>query len=216
MDPCCYADEYGEEFGRRYADRKARQFRRRGLTGTARTLADAVTDRGVEGATILEVGGGAGSLQVHLLRRGASHATNVDLSPEWDGPANALLAEHGLQDRVTRRVGDFVVAADELDPADVVVLHRVVCCYPHWQQLLAQAAGRATRMVALTFPRRRRVTGLAMALGNAVERLRRREFRVFVHPPKAMLGLLREAGFEVVFDEAGFFWRTVVVEQAAS
>ena len=79
---------------------------------------------------MLDVGGGIGAIELVLLAAGAARATNVELSGGYEEAASALLAERGLSDRVDRRVADFVSEGDAVEPHDLVVLHRVVCCYP--------------------------------------------------------------------------------------
>ena len=115
-----------------------------------------LTELGPKGMTVLEVGGGVGEIQVALLESGvAASAINIELSPNWEAAAKALLAERGLTDRVTRLNGDFVQEAAALPKADAVILHRVVCCYPNWQAMLTAATSRANRFVVVTFPRPR-------------------------------------------------------------
>lgn len=210
MPNCCYADEYGRMFSGRAARRTARTFRRKGLRGSAKRLADRVVATGVDGATVLEVGGGSGEIHVDLLRRGAAGATNIELSPSWEAAASELLAACGLEGRVQRRVGDFVDLAGDLPEADVVVLHRVICCYPDWQAMLSAAIAGARRVVAITVPVDRWTTRALIRAGNAALRLQKRSFRAFVHPPDRMVAALRSDGFELVGDHHGIFWRTFV------
>ncbi len=191
-----------------------RRYLTRGLDGTAADLARAVATQGVAGATILEVGGGVGTIHVDLLRGGAGTAVNVELSPGWEPDAAELLARLDLADRVERRLGDFVVTAPTLLPADVVILHRVVCCYPHWEPMLDAAGRLAGRVVGLTFPVDRWWTRGAIAVGNRVIGLTGCGFRGFVHPVAAMLGALATAGFQVSHDRTGTIWRTVVLARA--
>ena len=42
---------------------------------------------GLDGATVVEVGGGIGQIQVDLLRRGAVAGTVVESCPTYAGPA---------------------------------------------------------------------------------------------------------------------------------
>jgi 2-polyprenyl-3-methyl-5-hydroxy-6-metoxy-1,4-benzoquinol methylase len=215
MPNCCYADEYGACFTPGAARRTARRYLRRGLRGTARQLADAVTASGIEGATLLEVGGGAGDLHAELLRRGARRAVNVDLSPSWERAAAGLLQAKGLGGRVERIVGDAVDIATDLDPADVVVLHRVICCYPDWRAIVEVATSRARRTIGFTLPADRWPNRAAIATGNALLRLDRRRFRAFVHPVEEIVDAVARAGFEVRVDRAGVVWRTIVADRPA-
>src|SRR5436190_17523547 len=126
MGNCCDRRAYERLFGAKTAERDARRYRRRGLTGTARELVELADD--VTGASVLDVGGGVGAIELELLAAGAARATNVELSGEYEAAAADLLAERGLRDRVERRVADFV--AEPVDEHDGVVMHRVVRCYP--------------------------------------------------------------------------------------
>ena len=82
------------------------------------------------GYALLEIGGGIGDIQLELLKTGAARATNVELATQYESVASELIHDRGLDDRVDRRLGDFVREADTIPGADVVVMNRVVCCYP--------------------------------------------------------------------------------------
>src|SRR4029079_3231179 len=92
--------------------------------------------RGLAGRTVMESGGGVGEIQIELLKHGAERTVNLELVAAYDGEARRLLAEEGLQDRAERRLHDIAVDPEGVEPADVVVLHRVVCCYPDYERLL--------------------------------------------------------------------------------
>ena len=89
----------------------------------------------------------------------ADRATNVELSGEYEEEAAKLIDERGLSERVDRRVADFVT--EPVEPADVVVMHRVVCCYPDVDRLVGAAAAHTRRRLLLTYPRERPWTRLA-------------------------------------------------------
>jgi spermidine synthase len=210
---CCYGEEYESLFTARTAVRTARRFERRGLGGTARQLVDGLTELGVDGASVLEVGGGAGTLHVPLLLNGAARATNVELSPGWEEPARALLAGLGLSERVERRIADFVDEAEGLPEADVVVLHRVLCCYPDWRAMTAATISRARRAVAFTIPSDRWWNRAIIAAENGWHRLRSKQFRAYVHPPEEVIAVFASAGFAVVSDVDRPGWRSVVLSR---
>jgi len=220
---CCAPSGYAEFFSEKQARRDARRYRRKGLDKAARWIVDTVRSRGVEGATVLEPGGGVGAIEIELLKagaarsivvelspgyeqaaaelarvlkRGAARATNLELSAAYDEEARALLAEAGLLERVERRVHDIAVDPESVEPADVLVLHRVVCCYPDYERLLGAAADRARRVLVFTYPPRNAASRALFALANAWMRLRGREFRAFAHPPRAMLEVVRARGFQ--------------------
>lgn len=192
MPACCDPGEYDVVFTSKYARRTAKSLRKSGLDDTATKMADFLTDQGLDGATVLEIGGGVGGLHVELIRRGASQATNAELSGAYESEAAKLLAESGLADRVTRRIADVVTDPGSIPSADVVVMHRVVCCYPDYAALLEAAADRARRILVFSYPRPSLLTRSETALENVGYVLRRRRFRTYVHSPQAMLAVLTE------------------------
>jgi magnesium-protoporphyrin O-methyltransferase len=184
MAPCCDPRGCDDFFGSRFA-----------------------AAEGVDDATVLAIGGGVGEIEIELLKRGAREAVNLELSPAYDDEADRLLADAGLSGRAARRRHDIAVAPDAVDPADVVVLHRVVCCYPDYERLLAAAGDHANRVLVFSFPRRNLASRSFVALQNLGFRLAGKEFRTFAHPPGAMLAVLRAHGLLPAFAHAGPVWQ---------
>lgn len=207
MAACCNPHEYDAVFTSKYARRTAKKLQSSGLGETAERLVDFLDGQGLDGATVLEIGGGVGGLHMELLRRGAASATNVELSTAYDAEAARLLAEACLTDRVTRRIVNLATDPDEVPPADVVVLHRVVCCYPDFEELLGAAADHARRVLVFSFPRPRLLTRLETLVENASYAVRRQDFRTFVHSPAAMVGVLAERGFREVQSGRTAMWQ---------
>jgi 2-polyprenyl-3-methyl-5-hydroxy-6-metoxy-1,4-benzoquinol methylase len=189
------------------------RYRRKGLDKTARRMVEFLEERGIEGATVLEIGGGIGEIQLELLKRGAARTVNLELSPAYEEEAERLLREEALEDRVERRLHDIAADAEGIEAADVVVLHRVVCCYPDYERLLGAAAQRARRLLVFSYPPRNPVSFLFIAASNLVFRLRRREFRSFAHPPSAMLAVLAERGLRRTFAHHPLVWQVAGLER---
>ena len=170
--------------------------------------------RGVEGATVLEIGGGIGEIELELLQRGAARAVNLELSPAYDDEARGLQEEAGLADRMERRLHDIAAEPEAVEPADVVVLHRVVCCYPDYERLLGAAADHARRLLVFSYPRRNAVSRLFVRAQNLAFRVAGKEFRTFVHPPGAMLGVLAERGLRRTFEHHPAIWQVAGLERS--
>jgi 2-polyprenyl-3-methyl-5-hydroxy-6-metoxy-1,4-benzoquinol methylase len=210
---CCRARDYERIFGRRAATKDARRYRRRGLTGTARALADLAGD--VRGDSVLDVGGGVGAIELELLAAGATCATNVEISTEYEDAAQELLAERGLEQRVERRIGDFVADADAIEPHDVVVMHRVVCCYPDADALVGAAAAHTRRRLLLTYPQERVLVRLGVRAIDAVLRVTGSEFRVYVHPAEQMVSVAQKNGLSLETRvRHGLFWESAAFARA--
>jgi magnesium-protoporphyrin O-methyltransferase len=206
---CCTPSGYRKIFGARTARRDLRKYRRRGLDPAARRIVGFLTGRGVEGDSVLEVGGGVGTIQLELLKAGAARTTNVELSPEYEPFAAELF---GDEPRVERRLGDFVRDADEIPEADDVVLHRVVCCYPDAEALVGAVTEHARRRLVLSFPHDTAIFRGGSVVFNAFLALTRTEFRTFIHPHATILGAAR--GLEPVFEARTKIWRIVGFERA--
>jgi hypothetical protein len=200
-------------FGARFARRTAARYRRKGLDVTARRMVEILEQRGVRGATVLEIGGGVGEIGLELLRRGAASATNLELSPGYEQEAAGLIAEAGMTGRVERRLVDIATEPGAVAPADFVIAHRVVCCYPDHPRLLGAAAEHARVGLVFSFPRRNRVSRAAIATQNALFRLIRREFRAFAHPPDAMLGVLTDHGLRSAIAHRGSVWQVATADR---
>ena len=193
-------------FGEGFARRVAKRARRRGTDPAASQMVDFLAQDDLTGATVLEIGGGVGEISVELLRRGAESATIAELSTAYDEEARRLAGDAGVADRVHRRIVDVAATPDAVERADLVVLHRVVCCYPDHPRLLGAAAGRAGHRLAFSHPPRNLVTRTLTAIENSTLALTRKRLRVFLHPPQAMLDVLAANGLAPVFAHRGRMW----------
>lgn len=214
-ESCCSPKGYRWIFSQRMAHSEANRYRRKGLDATSRKIVDFVKAQGVEGRTVLEVGGGIGAIQIELLKAGAARAVSVELTPTYEDDANALLREAGLADRAERKILDFAIAGADVDGADIVIMNRVICCYPDMPRLAGQASDHARQLLVMSFPRRAWWMRIGLGIGNLVLRLTRREFQIFLHPPQRILATSEQHGLHTVLDEAGVFWIVAALRRAA-
>jgi magnesium-protoporphyrin O-methyltransferase len=208
MPDCCDPD-YGSVFSDRFARQRSRRYRRRGLTPAARRLVEYAAEGLRDGGSVLEIGGGVGEVQVELLKRGAGHVTNLEISTGYEEEAARLLEQSGMTGRVTRRLVDIALAPDDVEPADVVVLHRVVCCYRDFSLLLSAAAAHARRRLVFTHPADNLVIRAAFGAENVYRRLTRNAFRAFVHPPEAMIAVAESDGLVTTYRHHSRDWDVV-------
>jgi 16S rRNA G966 N2-methylase RsmD len=198
-------------FGARFAKHSANRYRKRGLDETARTIVELAATGGVQDATVLEIGGGVGEIQLELLKRGAASATNLELSPGYEPEAAALIAEAGFTGRVDRRLIDIAADPAAVQAADIVVMHRVVCCYPDYAKLLGAAADHARRQLVFSHPPRNAASRGVIGTQNLLFGMVGRDFRAFAHPPAAMLAVLAEHGLQLRATHRGRVWRVAAV-----
>lgn len=202
-------------FSERGARAQARSYRRSGLDAGSRRIVALLKERGVDGLTLLEVGGGIGAIQIELLKAGLARAVSVELTPTYEKSAAELLREAGFEDRVERRVMDFVNAGADIGAADIVVMNRVICCYPDLPRLAGAAADHARGLLVMTFPKERWWTRVMVWMANAGMSLTRREFRLFLHPMAEILATGEKHGLRLSVDHPGLFWEIAAMERTA-
>lgn len=215
MSSCCRPGDYDKIFDEKHARSRARAYARDGLTGDARRIVDFVRDRMPPGYTVLEIGGGIGEIHLELLRDGAARAMNVELATAYETVAAQMIGERGLHERVERRLGDFVREAGSVPAADVVVMNRVVCCYPDADALVGVAGDHARRYLLLTIPVDRWWIRLGIAIGNAVLALRRNAFRGHVHATRSVLAAAERRRLRLAQHRRGLVWQLIAFEHVA-
>jgi len=207
VSDCCSPAGYRWLFSEKVARRDARRFQRRGLDPTSQRIVRLLARRGVAGLTLLEVGGGVGALQIELLKLGVARAVNIEITPTYEVSARDLLRSAGLEDRVERKVMDFAEAGAEVEPADIVIMNRVLCCYPDMPRLTTTASAHCRQVMVLSFPKDRRWTRTGLAVGNLLLRMTHRHFQVFVHRPERILAVAKQGGLTTTGNWPGRFWQ---------
>jgi magnesium-protoporphyrin O-methyltransferase len=210
MTGCCAAKcAAGEYFGEAIAARDLQRYRQKGPDRETRLLLDGLLASRPIGDSLLDVGGGIGVIGFELLSSGVRQATIVDASIASLGAARKEADRRGVIDRVHFVAGDFVPAT-ELDVADVVTMHRVVCCDPAYEPLLRKAVSRCRVILALSYPRDRWFIRWWMAAQNLVRRIRRKRFVTFVHDPEAMHAIICSAGFALRSEARTMVWAITI------
>jgi SAM-dependent methyltransferase len=193
--PQCIGIE--EMFDNEHAEDELRHYRKRGARRTTRILIRELSARGVEGRTVLDVGGGVGAVHLALLKAGARQATDVDASAGFLRVARREAGRRRLAGRVTYVHGDFAGLGRTTETADIVALDKVVCCYHDAQSLLRWAADRAGRSLGIVYPR----DGWPSRLINWIFNLRWARaadgFRTYVHPREKVEGVILGRGLQM-------------------
>ena len=208
MTGCCRAGPCEQVFRPRIARRTLARYRRRGLDELELQLLESAREVGVDGIRVLEIGGGLGTIGSELLAAGAAESEVVELVAAWEPYALELARERGLEGRTSFRVVDILDRPDEVGPADIVILNRVVCCTPDGVALAGEAASHARRALVLSFPRDVLWVRTALRGLNAGMWLLRRSYRAFVHPPAALLAAAESEGLRPAGDgRSGLLWQ---------
>jgi magnesium-protoporphyrin O-methyltransferase len=164
-------------------------------------------------STILDVGAGIGVIGLELLSAGAATITNVDAARAYVAVGRHEIERRGLSKRAAFHHGDFVALAERFEPADIVTLHRVLCCYGDWAALVDASATRTRRLYGLVYPNDRWWVRFAIRCANVMLRLSGQSFRGYIHPERRIDERIRTAGFARRLHHRGWVWQTVLYER---
>jgi len=210
MSCCCPHSKSGGRIFSFFARSYRRRFSRNGFEPSQLQLMAGLEQAGFANATLLEVGSGVGYMHQVLLEQGAKSAVGIDLAPDMLKEAQQWANEKGLADCVQYIQGDFIELLDQVEPAEVTILDKVVCCYPHAELLVNSSIAKTKRVYALTYPRKRWFIKLAIEIMAIGLKLIGSDFRAFVHDPDDIERWIIEAGFKKTYQEQTFIWLTQI------
>ncbi len=210
MNCCPHCREADKLFNRRRAANSLRDYRRRGADKTTKRMLEAIKSSGVAGMTLLDIGGGIGVIQHELNAAGVTNITGVDASAAYLNLARQEASIRGYVGEARYLHGDFVALADQVEPADIVTLNRVICCYPYMEALVGAAAARAKSCLGLVYPRETWWTKLGIIGLNAFLKLSANPFRNFLHPTSAVEQVIADNGLHKTFHHDGPFWQVAM------
>lgn len=207
---CAQCEGIEEHFDSGVAERDLDRYRSEGATGTTQLLIDDLRNLGIAGNTLLDIGGGIGVIQLELLAAGVREAAGVDASSSYIGVVKRQVANSGLVDRSRQILGDFVEVAEDLAPADIVTLDRVICCYHDYRRLIQLSTACSKRLYAVAYPRDGWWAKALIFLENLLHRARGSSFRAFVHPVGEIKKLIEARGFLLSSERISGLWRIEV------
>lgn len=200
-------------FDDRTARRELARYRRRGPSRSTRRLIDLLLEQGVRGRTFLDIGGGIGAVQHELMAAGAAGGVHADASPAYLKVSRDEARTRGQDADIAYVEGDFLEIAERVDAADLVVLDRVLCCYPDMVGLVDASAPKARVAYGLVYPRDTRLARWVFTLINFAQRLRRHPFRVFLHATVDVEARVRRHGLHKRTVRRGLVWQVVIFDR---
>lgn len=175
-------------------------------------LIKGLEERGMQERTVLEVGCGPGDLTRRLVKAGASRAVGIDLTVQTLEEARKRADDEGLGDKIEFRTGNG--ATEELPHSDVVVLDKVICCYPDWRQLIDNTSSAASKTYGFVMPRSDGWHGALVGAFIAIEifflKFKKCGFKAFVHDYASIHDHLTSKGFERTYLSRGPIWMAAV------
>ena len=202
-----------KQFDQKLAERELQKYGKKGPGKPTRILLDAIQSAGVEGLTLLDIGGGVGAIQSELFKSGLSQATEVEGSSAYLEAAKKEAERQGYLDQVNFIHGDFVEMVKEIPTADIVTLDKVICCYPDLQTLVGLSSQRAGKIYGVIYPVNTWWMKFGVRIPNFFFKIKDNPFRLYVHPTQAIEALIRESGLKRKFYRKLFMWHVAVYQR---
>ncbi len=213
MSCCCPHSRSGGRIFSFFARSYRRRFAKKGFEPSQQQLMDGLKQADFKDASLLEVGSGVGYLHQTLLEQGAKNAVGIDLAADMLKEAEDWASEKGLAERIEYIQGDFIELLDQVESADVTILDKVVCCYPHAELLVNSTTVKTKRVYALTYPRKRWFIKVAIDIMAVGFKIVGSDFRVYMHNPDDIERWITQAGFKKTYQQQTFIWLTQVYQK---
>lgn len=215
MTCCGHCRDAGDFFNERTAKRELKKYRRKGPEKSTRLLIESIPDEAAANSTLLDIGGGIGAIPFELFKKGVQHSVNIDASRAYQSVSKKEAAERGLKEKTEYHFGDFTDVAPTLSSADIVTLDKVICCYPDVDLLLKSSLEKTESYYGLVFPRENFLTRIGFRLINLWFKIRRSEFRTFIHSHKKVDEIIQSHGFRKKSQDNTILWQIVSYKKAA-
>jgi len=165
-------------------------------------------------STALDIGCGAGALHHELLQRGlVRKVVAIDASATYLNNASKNAEKLELSSKVEYIQRDFALNPEIANAADVVVMDRVVCCYPELDSLLEPAASKAKHFLLLSYPLDSILERFFYFMSRIRHIVTRSKFRLYYHDPKRINRLVEKAGFRSVHEDRSGEWQLSVYQR---
>ncbi len=206
----CNCEGFEVEFDQTNAAADLERYRSTGPDKTTQILLDALKDEGVQGMSLLDIGGGVGVVQHELLKAGVKAAISVEASNSYAGAAHEEAERQSHTKRIKHEFGNFVDLAERIPKADIVTLDRVVCCYKDMRALVGLSAAHASKLYGVVYPRDHWFAKTRVAIENFFHRIKGKQYRAYVHSAKAVDALIRGAGLKRRSYHQTLLWQVIV------
>jgi magnesium-protoporphyrin O-methyltransferase len=211
---CCKTQNYNGFFDRKTAKKNLKKYHKKGPDKSTLILIAALKNKGIEGLTLLDIGGGVGVMQHELLKDGLRNAVGVDASQAYIDVSREEAVRRGHGEQVKYHFGNYVELAANVEKADIVTLDKVICCYPDMWSLVGLSVDKSGKYYGLIYPRDTWWVKMGVSVANILLGILRKKFRSFVHPTKTVDTMILRAGLERCFYRTTPIWQVVLYRRS--
>jgi magnesium-protoporphyrin O-methyltransferase len=213
---CCQCQGIETVFNKKNALKELKKYHLKGPSKTTNSLIDFLKTEGVKGKSLLDIGGGIGIIQHELLSLGVTSVINVEASTAYHEIAKKEAEQQGQSDKIEFHKGNFVDLSPNIPSTDIVTLDRVICCYPDMRKLVKESISHAIEFYAVVYPKDNWWVRLGFALINLYERVKRNEFRVYIHSNKEIHKVIQINDFRQLFLQKHGMWLVEIFQRNES
>ena len=210
----CCSTQYSKKFDDKNARQEINDYRLGTIKKNSRPLINILSNLDLSGLTLLDIGGGIGVISFELLKLGISHSTHIELSDSYCKIFQEESLKRGVNKKITSLQGDYTNLHNEVGPADLVCLDKVICCYANFADLVVASSKNAKRFYAYVIPRDTWWVKLAEGFSTFFKILVNDSFRSFIHPQHEIERLVLSNGFTKRNELKNREWLTVVYERS--
>ena len=209
MNCCSGTDNFFSFFAKFYA----RRLEKKGFEKSQKHLFNDLQRIGFANQSVLDIGCGTGYFHHQMIQSGAANATGVDISKTMIEYAESLAGKKGLEEKTKYTIGDFVETHDQFGQHDVLVLDKVICCYPDSGKLIKLSASKCRNSYALSYPRDSWIPRLSFGVIRFFLTLMRSGFKPQVYPVLWVREQIEQAGFQRQSHWQDYFWISEVYQR---
>lgn len=152
---CCSPEGLEKIFTDKKAEKNLKKYKKKGPDPSTFKLLNAIPDEGVKGASVMDIGGGVGAIQMNLLNRGASNVVSIDASKGYLAVSRKEAKRLHYEDKIQYHYGNYLAHAPSLPDADIVTLDKVLCCSHEPYDIIRASASKCNRYYGIVVPRDR-------------------------------------------------------------
>lgn len=200
-------------FNEKEARKNLKHYNKKGPNKTTIQLLNALEQQDMTGLSLLDIGGGIGVIQIELLKKGVSQATDVDASQAYITAARQLAKQEDLDKKTRHIYADFIDCHKDIGGHDIVTLEKVVCCYPQVEDLIRHSTAKAGKYYGLVYPLDGAVAKAVNKMAHLYFKMTKNPFRTQIHSEKMMDKLIRQNGFQRIYYSMAFPWKIALYKR---
>ncbi|PHN05960.1 methyltransferase domain-containing protein [Flavilitoribacter nigricans] len=214
MDSCCN-QAYQQTFDDASAAKEMKDYLAGGVKKSSRPFLAVLQQLPLRGRTQLDIGAGIGAMILESFNRGLATATYVDIAAGYRQTFLQEATNRELTGQIDAKLGDFTELHATVDPADLVTLDKVICCYEDYEGLVRHSLSKARRWYVYSIPREVWWVRLVHVVVEKIRKIRGGQFRSFIHPAGKIEAMVEAAGFKMIAMQRRREWEVKAFERVS-